>query len=160
MTSGILAFVPAIASPVAAIPVTAGMILLLSGLIQGHLRAVRFGAAGMYVGIVVAALGDALLPALLLGTVGTVVAWDSADTTIVLEKQLKSVSPDTQRVLLLRAGTTGGVASLTGVMGYLIAGFTLVRPTAVVVVLLGGTLVVVVALVRSGVSGLLDGRNG
>lgn len=123
-----------------------GAAVLLFGVVTGKQGPVTAGAGLLFLGILIAGLDGAPGIALLLGTVATVVAWDSATIAISLGRQLGR-DAQTARVELVHCGTTAVVGC--GAVGIAYSVFTIADgggSFSGIAVLLLGTVLVVAAL--------------
>jgi len=94
-----------------------GVLAVAAGVTLARHDAVTTGAATLFLGVLAAGVQGAPIPALLVGAVATVVAFDSAGTAIDLGAQLGRGAP-TRRLELVHAGGTTLVGALTAVVGW------------------------------------------
>lgn len=147
---GLVALLPAIVAGLAgplALGVAAAGTLLVS-VRRGWRRGVDVGALGLYLNVLFAGMTGAGAVGLVVGTVGSVVAWDSAETSVALRRQLPSATDTGGIELLHTAGTVGvvGVASVVSFGIYLLVALSV--PVVVPLVLLVAVLALVAALRR------------
>jgi hypothetical protein len=126
----------------------AGAAVLLAGVRRGSRRGVDIGAVGLYLNVLLAGTTEAGAIELVLGTVGAVVAWDSAANAVELRRQLPSATDTGGVELAHAAGTVGviGAAAVTSSAVYLLVAVAV--PVVVPLVLLLATLALVGALRR------------
>lgn len=147
---GLLALLPALlagSTGPLVLGVAAAGILLVS-VRRGRRRGVDVGAFGLYLSVLLVGLAGEGAVGPVVGTAGSVVAWDSAETTVSLRRQLPTAT-DTGGVELLRATGTLGVIAVAAVSSfavYLLVALSV--PVVVPFVLLLAALVLVAALRR------------
>jgi hypothetical protein len=133
----------ALGSIVAVAPSAAGVLALGIGLLRGSRRALLLGSGGLLAGVILAGAEGAGPAALLVGTLGAVLAWDVGEHGIGVGEQLGREA-DTTRGELAHAAlsvTVGAVAAAIGFGAYLAAAGG--QPvTALVFFLLGAVLLV------------------
>lgn len=95
-----------------------GLVTLGLGVFTSRQAAVSLGAALVFLGVVFAGIDGAPALVLLLGAVGTILAWDSASTALSLGTQLGRNAP-TARLEVVRVTTTGlvGIGAVGGAYG-------------------------------------------
>lgn len=125
-----------------------GAAVLLFSAGAGVRRGVDWGALVLFGAVVFAGVGGARPAPLLAAMVGTVVAWDAADTAVSLGEQL-GAEARTRRAALTHVGIstlvgTGGAAVGYGVFRLAGGG----RPASALVVLLAGAVLITWALRR------------
>lgn len=91
---------------------TVGFLFLVAGVVTCRHVLVTAGAAGLFVGGIVAGGGGAPAPFVLVGAVATVVAWDAGRTGIDLGAQLGRSTP-TRRLEVVHAAASTFVGCLT-----------------------------------------------
>lgn len=132
----------------AALVTAAGLLALLAGVWTSRHRVVDAGALVAFLGVVIAALAEVGATPVVLGTVATVVAWDTGGNAISLGRQVGH-DADTIRVEILH-GLLGALVGVAGaILGILF--FTLGpthQPVTTLFVLLLGAAILVVALNR------------
>ncbi|WP_049927009.1 DUF7519 family protein [Halopiger goleimassiliensis] len=94
-----------------------GGVILAGGLVRGHRSAVDLGGFVAFGGVVVAGLESGYVEPTLVGTVGTVVAWDVGHGAIDLGEQLGQESP-TLRLEAVLACSSLLVGLLAATIGY------------------------------------------
>ena len=94
-----------------------GLILLGSAVLGGRQSAATVGSGLVFVGVIVAGLEGAPEVVLLVATVATVLAWDSASTAISLGRQLGSETPTT-KVEVVHVGATALVGGAAVAIAY------------------------------------------
>jgi len=94
-----------------------GVLAVAAGVTLARHDAVTTGAATLFLGVLAAGVQGAPIPALLVGAVATVVAFDSAGTAIDLGAQLGRGAP-TRRLELVHAGATTLVGAVAGGVGW------------------------------------------
>lgn len=88
-----------------------GGLAVAAGLVRGSRGWLAVGAIGLFAGLVLASLsGTATIP-VLVGTVATLVAWDSGEHAIGLGEQLGRQA-DTTRQEVVHAGASGTVGAV------------------------------------------------
>lgn len=100
----------------------AGLVSLVVGLFAGRHSAVTLGSAGLFVGVLLAGIGEVPAFVLLVGAVGAVLAYDSATTAQSLGEQVGRDAPTT-RLELVRLSATTFVG--VGAVGVAYGGYTL-----------------------------------
>lgn len=129
-------------------PAGLGAFVLVIGVARGRSRAVTLGVTMLFVGLLLAGAEGARPPALLLGAVGTGVAYDAGQYAIRLGEQLRAGAP-TARAELVHVGATATVATATAGVGAVVfrvgAGG---QPSTALVALLLATVLFVWALLR------------
>ena len=126
----------------------AGAGTLLASVRRGWQRGVDIGALGLYLHVLLTGVVGAGAVELVVGTVGSVLAWDSASTSVSIRRQLPSAT-DTGGVELLHAlGSLGviGVGAVASFATYLLVARSV--PVVVPFVLLLAALALVAALRR------------
>ncbi|MFC4246321.1 hypothetical protein ACFOZ7_04850 [Natribaculum luteum] len=124
----------------------AGVGVVTVGVTRGRRRAVDIGALALFLGVVTGGLAGGSVEATLLGTVGTVLAWDCGQSAVDLGEQLGREA-DTWRLEAVHAGSSllVGLASATiGYAAYVVAGGG--QPVAAVVLLLTAAILVTIGL--------------
>lgn len=120
-----------------------GLVAFFLGVFTARQAGVTAGAALVFLGVLLAGAEGAPGLVVLVGTVGTILAWDSASTALSLCRQLGRDAP-TARLEGVRVATTGLVGAIAagGVYGIyaVVAGEG--TPTALVLSLFGVVLLV------------------
>ncbi|MFC7138716.1 hypothetical protein ACFQMA_02555 [Halosimplex aquaticum] len=125
-----------------------GTVVLLAGVRRATHRAVDVGGLVAFVGVVLAALGDAPAPAVLVGTAASVVAWDAAGNAVSIGRQL-GAEADTARAETLHAATGALVGLVSAGLGLVLFEVGPTRqPVTTLFVLLVAAALLVVALNR------------
>lgn len=123
-----------------------GIVIALGGVWYNSIRLSVLGALGLYTSVLLAGMQGSGAVSLVVGALGAVVAWDSADNGIVMRRQLRSAT--TRRTEVVHAAGTVVVVLGAGIAGIL---FSLVVPpgtVAILVVLLVATLALVAVLTQ------------
>lgn len=145
---GCLALVPAGVAG-AALPLlvgTVGIAIAMGAVWYNSTRLGVLGALCLYTSILGAGMQGVGAVMLVVGALGAVVAWDSADNAVVLRRQLRSTA--TRRTEVVHAAGTAVVVLGAGIFGIL---FSLAVPpgtVAILVVLVVATLALVAVLTR------------
>ena len=135
-------------SPLALVPAGFGAGLLVLGVVRGSKRAVTVASGLLFAGVLLAGVQAARPPALLLGAVGTAIAYDAGRYAVGLGTQLRAGAP-TRRAELVRVGATATVVTATAGVGALTFRVgTGGQPSTALVALLGATVLFVWALLR------------
>lgn len=138
----------ALSRPVGLAPAALGVLALAAGLSLGARRGVTLGAVGLFGGVLLAGAQGGGPEALVLGLLGTVVAWDVGEHAVGLGEQLGREATTT-RSELVHAAASLAVGAAGATLGY---GVFLVaaggQPTTALVFLLIGV-VALAAAVRS-----------
>lgn len=146
---GVLALLPSTANgpTVGVLLGIAGAAGLLESVRRGSRRGVTTGATVLYLNILTAVAAGAGTVVLLVGTVGAVVAWDSATKAVELRRQAPTA--DTGGVELLHATGTLGVMAVAATASSIIYLLVVLSvPVVVPVVLLLATLALLMVLRR------------
>lgn len=123
-----------------------GVVILGVGLARSRHDAVTIGAAALFAGVLVAGIQGTPTPALLVGAVATMLAFDSAGTAIDLGAQLGRSAP-THRLELVHAGGTLFVGTVAATAGWSLFQLSVgARPLTAPVLLLVAALCLAVAL--------------
>jgi hypothetical protein len=129
-------------------PAGFGAFVTVLGTVSGRRRAVTLGVAMLFVGLLLAGAEGARPPVLLLGAVGTAVAYDAGRYAIRLGDQLRGGAP-TARAELVHVGATATVATATAGVGAVVFRVaTGGQPSTALVALLLATVLFVWALLR------------
>jgi hypothetical protein len=129
--------------PLAALVGAVGLLALVLGVRRGTRAAVTGGAAGLFVGVLIAGVFGAPSELLLLATAATVVSWDVAENAVGLGNQLGREA-DTARAELVHAAASVALAVSAATVGYL--GFRFGgtgNPITALVLLLVGAVVLI-----------------
>lgn len=125
---------------------TAGLAVLVVGLVRGEHGAVTGGAFGLFLGAITAGVQGAPVLAVLLSVTCSVVAWDSGGNAISIGEQLGR-DADTRRIEAVHMTASGGVGVVTAGTGYgLYLAGTGGHPVAALVFLLVAAVLLVEAL--------------
>ncbi|WP_436926612.1 DUF7519 family protein [Halosimplex amylolyticum] len=121
-----------------------GTVVLLAGVRTANHRAVDAGGLLAFLGVVIAALGNAPAPAVLVGTAASVVAWDAGGNAVSLGRQL-GAEADTARAETLHAVSGALVGLVSAGLGLVLfeAGPTRQPVTTLFVLLVAASLLVV-----------------
>ena len=123
-----------------------GAVAFGAGAIRGSRRWTSIGALGLGVGLLVGGATGGGVGPLLLGMIGTVVAWDVGEHAISLGEQLGTESP-TVRNEFVHIATSIGVGMGGGAVGFVVfRAATGGRPTAALAMLLFAVVVLLTAL--------------
>jgi hypothetical protein len=131
--------------PLSLVPGLLGLILLTSGTVRGTGSLVTVGACGLGIAILVAGLGGTDPVLLLVGTAGTVLAWDAGIQAIDLGTMLGREA-NTSRALVVHVAASTIIAAMIAGIGYAV--FHIVsggQPVTALVLLLFGALILVAA---------------
>ena len=135
-------------SPLALVPAGFGAGLLVLGVVRASKRAVTVASGLLFAGVLLAGVQGVRPPALLLGAVGTAIAYDAGRYAIGLGTQMRAGAP-TRRAELVRVGATATVVTATAAAGALTFRVgTGGQPSTALVALLGATVLFVWALLR------------
>lgn len=96
---------------------TVGFLTLCVGLVAARQAGVTVGAAGLFVGVLLAGVDGAPAPPLLLGAVAAILAWEGATTALGVGEQLGR-DASTRRVELVRVMATVAVGGVSIVVAY------------------------------------------
>jgi hypothetical protein len=140
----------ALGAPGALAPAALGVLLVGLGLFRVSRRLVTLGGAALFAGVVLAGVQGAPPESILLGALGSVLAWDVAEHAIGVGEHLGREA-DTTRIELVHAATS----LLVGVFGAGVCYATFLvaaggQPVSALVLLLLGAVALVAAL-RGGV---------
>ncbi|WP_164471753.1 DUF7519 family protein [Halosimplex salinum] len=125
-----------------------GVVVLLSGVRSARHGLVDAGGLIAFLGVVLAALGEAPPPAVLVGTAASVVAWDAGGNAVSLGRQL-GAEADTVRAENLHAIAGALVGLVTAFFGLVVFEVGPTRqPVTTVFVLLVAASLLLVALNR------------
>lgn len=94
-----------------------GAAVLVAGLVIARRTPLVVGAVGLVAGVLLGGIRGAPVWALLVGIAGAIIAWDAADTALVLGRQLCPAAR-TRRVELVHLSGTLLTASLAAGVGY------------------------------------------
>lgn len=135
-------------SVVGIVPALGGLAGLFVAVRRGSRRALVWGTVGLFGGVLLAGIVGVHPLVLVVGAIGTAVAWDSGTHALTLGEHLGEAGP-TRRSQLVHGASTAAVAGVAGIGGYLLyrAG-TGGRPTVALVLLLVGVLALVTVLSR------------
>lgn len=133
-------------SPVVILLGGVGLVVLGAGLVRGVDGAVDLGCVGLFLGVVVAGLQGGSVEATLVGTAGTVVAWDLAGSAIALGDQLGREA-STVRLEAVHAASSLLVGLTTVGIAYAIYAFAAGgQPVGALVLSIAAALLVTVGL--------------
>lgn len=124
----------------------AGLAIFFRGVLVGSRREITVGCLVLYGSILVASMFGVGSVATTIGAIGVVSAWDSAENSVILQRQL-SREAKTRRAELVHVATTASVITAAAVVSHLVY-FSVAssRPTVILVILLIGTLLLMGAL--------------
>lgn len=94
-----------------------GLLVLTVGVLRGSRRAITVGAFALFVGVLLAGLEGAPPLWILVGAVGTVLAWDIGENAVGIGEQLGG-DAETVRLEAVHAATSLGVGAVTVVASY------------------------------------------
>lgn len=123
-----------------------GFCLLVAGLVRGSHRPVTLGAVGLAVGALVAGIGGAPVPAVLVSVTAAILAWDAGASAIDIGRQLGREA-GTTRLEATHVAASTGVGLATAGVGYgLYRAGTGERPVVALVLLLVAAVLLLEAL--------------
>lgn len=124
-----------------------GSLVLLSGIGKRSRSIITVGTLGLYGNVLLAGVVGVGAVALLAGTLGTVIAWDSAEYAVVVQRQLSPVV-NSRRTQFLHATSTTAVVVAAGTVSVLLSLVATSGSVAVMVLFLIGVLALVAGLTR------------
>lgn len=146
--SGVIAAITTLFGGVAAALGIAGLVGLFVGLQRESHRMVTLSAGGLFAGVVLAGVLGTHPIAVLVGAVGSVLAWDSADNALTLGEQLSSDAGG-RRSEVVHVAATGAVVGGTAIGSYVLyRSVTGGKPLVVLVALLVGAVLLIATLSR------------
>ena len=150
VSSGIVSLIPSLRGGV--LPGVAigllGVAVVLAGLYRGVPSVITGGGLCLYFNVLIAGVNGVGAIWLLGGTLGTVVAWDSANNAVRVRKQLLS-DTDTMDIELLHVGATTVVIIAAGILAFLASFLVVTPPSVVVIVLLLLTAIILATILTS-----------